>query len=402
MAKISCPWGSGIPISSDIGAGTTYVQGINGELRIAYRNSSKILIERIWNSSTSTWGPALPIATMNTNNVKPSYIQRANGDLRIAYTNASDNLVERTWNKSSSTWGDESPIESAGYEPNYIELANGDLRISYNDKNAVLYERTWNSSTQTWGMPLIISTWGSNAAYIQLANGDLRIAYTNTSDNLVERTWNKSSSTWGDESPIESGGNFPTYVQLSSKELHIIYNTSSLSLVEKIWNASTSTWGSTSPISTSQFTRPFAIQTADGELRVGYSNNLGIISEMRKTQYAKIGAGIIESGSNTTGHWLVFSNGLVIEFGTILVPYTQQLDGYYGSTSGYTAYGVTSVTLPYKVSSILIGLGSPGRQGGAMTARAEPTTSDSLTVTWSDGSIYTGAHEVCWLAIGVK
>jgi hypothetical protein len=316
LANITCPWGNSSPISSDIGAGATYVQRINGELRIAYRNSSRILTERVWNSSTATWGSASSIGSMSINNVRPSYIQLANGDLRIAYTNDSNRLVERTWNKDSSTWSVESPIESDVYEPSYIQLANGDLRISYSNANAVLYERIWISSTQTWGEPLTISTWGSNAVYVQRANGDLRIAYTNSSNNLVERTWNKGSSTWGVESLIASDALFPAYVQTASKELHIIYNTSVLSLAEKVWNDSTSTWGAASTISTSQFTRPFAIQLADGELRVGYSNNLGVISEIRKDQYARIGAGIIESGSNSNGSWIMFSFGIVMEFGT--------------------------------------------------------------------------------------
>ena len=307
-ANIECPWGAESVINAAISYSPAYIQLASGELRIAYRRTSDdYLVERVW--SGTAWGGESVINAANS--AAPAYIQLASGELRIAYRRESDDyLVERVW--SSNAWGAESVINAANtYEPTYIQLASGELRIAYRRvSDEYIIERVWSGTA--WGAESVINAANStDPAYIQLASGELRIAYRRLSDNyLVERVW--SSTAWGAESVINAAKSYePTYIQLASGELRIAYRrVSDDYIVERVWSGTA--WGAESVINAAISYSPAYIQLASGELRIAYTRAASDYYLVERTlqRYARLGAGIIESGGDdTTGYWEKWSNG---------------------------------------------------------------------------------------------
>jgi hypothetical protein len=95
-------WGSQATINSPNGYYPTYIQTVNGELHIGYRNASGYLVERIL--VDGTWGSEVTLNAADS--AHPTYFQFVDGTLLVAYVIAPNNyLVSRTLRRYAPVQG---------------------------------------------------------------------------------------------------------------------------------------------------------------------------------------------------------------------------------------------------------------------------------------------------------
>ncbi len=275
--------------------------------RIAYfRNASDgYLVERVWNGST--WGSEAIIN--NAESHGPAYVQDEDGNLRAAYITAAGTLVERVWN--GSTWGSEGEVGGTPHDtPAYFSYPEGSLVLVYaRDIDKAIVERAWNGSA--WGAEATIAgSFGWYPQIVKRVSGEIRLSYSRLSDGyLVERVWN--GSTWGSEAIINNADTLSMmYATTLSNALFVIYRRVSDSyLVRRELNGSE--WGAETVLVGAPAGNPAFVEQTDGLYRIAYRRSSdGAIVERTLQRYARLGAGIIESGGDdTTGYWEKWSNG---------------------------------------------------------------------------------------------
>jgi hypothetical protein len=319
--NLESTWGDEKEINGASSTGPVFIELDTGELRIAYqRNSDSYLVERIWDGIS--WGSESVISNNGSGfSADASYIQLDTGELRIAYRRSTDSyLVERVYNFGASSWGAENVInENNSYAPSYIQLKKGELRIAYNSRLAgiknYLVERVYNFGASSWGDEMVInSTKGLYPSYIETRNEVLRISYYNVDDHsLVERIYNFGTSTWGSEVVITDSADVrnPSYMQTQLEELRIVYNNYATGdIVEKVYDFGTSTWGSEVVITDVSAYNISYIQLELGDIRLAYIKASDqTLVEITLQRYARLGAGVIESGHNANGYYQLESDG---------------------------------------------------------------------------------------------
>jgi hypothetical protein len=305
----------------------------------------------------STWSDIDVIDESNISD--PTYIQLRDGELRIAYKNItfSSYLVEKIYNFDTLSWDDYFINEASSSYPTYIQLQDEELRVAYiRNSDFYLVERIYNFTTSTWGSETTINEASSSyPTYIQLQDEELRVAYRRDADGyLVERIYNFTTSTWGSETTInEASSSDPTYIQLQDEELRVAYQRDTDSyLVERIYNFTTSTWGDESSINEDYSYEPTYIQLQDGELRIAYRSSDNDLVERRLQRYARLGAGVIESGHNANGYYQLESDGTLRMWVAIQSPVANTntaLDMPYTpyNTVGGANYTYGNVTMSY-------------------------------------------------------
>lgn len=111
-----------------------------------------------------------------------------------------------------------------------------------------------------------------------------------------------------------------------------------------------------------------------------------------------VGAGIIESGSNTNGAWIKYGDGTMECWGSWLST-TGAAGGqlnWYGTTSGMTYYRALTVTFP---KSFLTGT-TPKVVSSSATVASLETLSSSGFVNSIRYNVDPVGLDVCWHAIG--
>jgi len=119
-------------------------------------------------------------------------------------------------------------------------------------------------------------------------------------------------------------------MQTQLEELRIVYNNYSIGdLVERIYDFDTSTWGSEVVITDEPVYNISYIQVKTGELRLAYIKvSDQTLVEIILIHYARLGAGVIESGHDVTGSieswWQVFSDGymdlyIIAQYGSVTI-----------------------------------------------------------------------------------
>ncbi len=321
--QTDCPWGPMQSIETDANSFTpAYVQRSSGELRIAYDYGSTIY-ERI-----STDGITFGARSSVVGATNPYYIERASGELRILYHKTDDTLAEKVW--TGSAWGTEVVICGDMYASGggiYVEDPDGTLKV--------LYCRTGGFHTRT----LVDGTWSTEShpepfdfvngrpAYIRRANGNIHIAGIKSNypsdDELVEYVYEDSA--WSGPTVLATMPSpdkpRPAYVETLNGELRIAYCLGMTQIDERVLGSAG--WSAATTISAGTAYAPAYAQLANGELRIGYADASYHIVERRLQRYARIGAGIIESGGNDTdGYYQVFSDGTAECWGWGFVTWT--------------------------------------------------------------------------------
>jgi len=312
-AQVTCQWSPESTINGASSGYSSYIQTTDSQLRIAYiRYSDNYVCERIW--SGSAWGPETVVN--NSASFAPHYIQLSSGSIYIAYSRNADGYVAwKLW--SGTAWGLESVINSVSSSlTDLVETSDGNIRLVFHRHatDGFLMEKVYDGSS--WGTAYIINAANSfSPSYVYRDSRELRVAYYRGADGyLCERVW--SGTAWGAEFVINSASSAgPNYIELVSGELRIAYTRASDNYVcERIWSGSA--WGAETVVNSNQSSLPNYIQLADGQLRLTYravtGPTTGFIVERTLSRYARIGAGIIESGINTYGGYNKFGNGSVL------------------------------------------------------------------------------------------
>jgi hypothetical protein len=344
LVNIKSTWGEPSTIDSGSAWWSSCVELSNGDKRVCYITGSYpayYIVERTKSKGATTWSEKSTISTSPC--LYPSYILLSNGQLRIAYSH-DDALVEKIYNFTTSSWGGETEIYAGPSEKHsYIQLASGELRVAYDHgPNTSVYEKIYNFSTSSWGgESLVGSTVRSRVSYIQLQNGELRLAYSKgVSSSVYERLYNFDTNQWGEEkSLVTSYAQFPKYIQHISGEFEVYYTLSSTKyLCKKIFDFESGTWGSESTVIGSIAINPAFLHCTDGSILLSYTTTSGSnLLERTLQRYARVGAGIIESGNDGTA-FIKFSDNTILRPSSVGMDGTNGIDGVKGDP-GYQITG---------------------------------------------------------------
>ena len=294
------------------------IQQTNGTLRVMYlRFSDRYLVQRTSTNNGVTWSAESTVNAAITGS--SSLVQQADGTLRVVYTiSPSGNLVQRTSTNNGVTWSAESSVNAAstGF-PNLIQRSDSTLHVVYRlTSTGRLLQRTSTNNGVTWSAESTVNGGASTSpspSMIQQADGTLRVVYTiSPSGNLVQRTSTNNGVTWSAESTVNAANSGSgNLIQQVDGTLRVVYRLVATDfLVQRTSTNNGVTWSAESSVNAAISSDPRMIQQVDGTLRVVYWRAIdGYILQRTLQRYAQLGAGIIETGQNTNGSYIKFSDG---------------------------------------------------------------------------------------------
>jgi hypothetical protein len=325
-------------INSASSAYPVMIQQSDGLLRLVYqRVSDKYLLQRT-SIDGVTWSAETTINAAES--VYPAIIQQVDGLLRLTYRRFADGyLVQRT-SDDGTTWSSESTVNAASsYEPAMIQQTDGSLRVVYRrGSDSYLVQRTSLDGVVWSSESIINSSVSLDPTIIQQFNGLLMVAYQSGSPGPIVQRTSDDGTTWSTESNIDAAiSSYPMIMQQSDGVLRVVYFNGSI--VQRTSPDGGVTWSAASIINGMLSYDPSTIQQADGSLRVVYRRVADNYIVQRTLQrYARIGAGIIESGSNANGSYIKYGDGTMMQWGTIASATTLTY-----TTFGYPATFVSSL-----------------------------------------------------------
>jgi hypothetical protein len=399
MANCEFTWGAQSIINSDaLSTYSCYHQQPDGTLRYMYVDSNG-LCERTQAFGSATWSASTVVDSASGNQF-PSYLEDSDGTLYIYYLKNVTGANHVAYRVLSGTWGASSILVAA--DSAYlvtIARGNGNQHIAYkrvSDNYAV--ERI--DSGSGFGSEEIITT--TNAAqfsYVEDDEGILYFAYRRLSDDYLYETADDGTG-WGAASAINSAASsYPTYVKLINGTLTIFYTRNSDNYI--VWRIKSSTgWGAAVVANGAVSGLATGIQLYDGSIRLAYQENVNsYLAERTLQRYARVGAGIIESGSNANGSYIKFSDGTMQQWGEVSTTPAS------GTTHNFT---VTYPTAFIAASQCFPAVHSryPGGGGGATNiimsvyALSPGTTTSTCRLVSSTSESANTYFDVMWHAIG--
>lgn len=286
----------------------------DGTIRVAYGYGTTVK-EVIWNGKS--WSSEIDTGIGSDEGywTVKKYLLLKNNTLLLFYNKYGVGVRYKTWN--GTAWVGDTQLSASSYPSTSVaclELQDGKIIVAYIKSDKTLVSRTYENDT--WGNEQTIST---GVAYdptlIQTRDGVLRIAYTRDSDKyLVERLW--TGTAWGSEKIINNAPSWRArYIMLNSGELRIFYllNTTSYPCKQKIWNGVS--WGSEFHVcyTNNNLDWHCIIQSSIDTISVLYEAiGTYYLASYKSFTHAQLGAGIIETGSNSNGSWIKFSDGTMI------------------------------------------------------------------------------------------
>lgn len=387
---------------------TDMIKQADGNYRIVYnvyQNGRWEICTRVY--SSGAWGAETFIWAMQVNRV--SIAQKADGQFIVLAEERGGYNTVRWIQTINGNWDSQFPVFN-GYNlcsPDIIKKADGELLCVYaSNDNAYVYQRVtvggvWQTHTRVGTLTLSASSWYGQL--IQQADGQFRIIYKNSSYNMCQIK--TTGGTWGSEEVIineDTGGGYPHSVcQQANGEYRLAYTRKADNFlcqrktVSGVWGAEQTIIPEAGNVGT--------IFVDGTNYKLSYVGTGVFLLTIPTTEpvSCQLGAGIIESGSNSNGSWVKFSDGTMLQWAyDVNVPYTTQLVNAYGTTSGNTAYGsLANIAFPqawYSNPCMAPTFGT----GGALVVRAIPSSTSLYILTWSDSSTYTSTHSVSWHAIG--
>jgi len=195
----------------------------------------------------------------------------------------------------------------------------------YSREDVYLCERVLVGSA--WSAATVVNAAVSRyQTYVLRRSGELRVAYQSPAGIIAERVF--SGSGYGAESNITStGATQPKYIETVSGELRIGYRRSADGFFcEKAFDETTeeTPWGSEVVSIDYSITGPTYHQDQTGRLFITFRRVAdGYLVERVLPRYARVGAGIIESGSNANGSYVKFSDGTLQQWGKNTANFTK-------------------------------------------------------------------------------
>jgi len=300
--------------TADYPATVRFVQRSNGERWMFYASSGEALVYRLFTGTaagaeaTAYAGGAGVLSNIDA-------IEDADGVLRVAFLEGSQ-MYEVVW--SGSTWGSPTAIIGNHSAPCYHIDTDGTLRLFTVDVSTAAHYLNMTILSGTWGSPLVIVSAATGYCdVITTGDGTTRLAYSRDSDNyLVERIW--SGSAWGAESVVNAAiSRYPSYFEDVAGQLTITYRRNADKYI--VQRALGSSWGAETALLATACSYPSTTQLNDGTLAFTYDRDSAPLGAaiVFLQRYARVGAGIIESGSNSNGSWIKFGNGMMQQWGTV-------------------------------------------------------------------------------------
>jgi len=397
VAPIEASWGADAELLNINGSNVEQLFMSNGSRRVAYLLSSGTQLWEIVYSS-GAWGSAVLIDSSIASYTGISYIENPDCSVRIAYTDSGNSLIERiyttSWSASPTT------IRSSGYDPRYFRMQTGLLRLGF-FTGAKLVERTNDGTGWTATDTEITSFAAVEPTYVELDDGTLKVAYIKETagSHLYEKTYTNGS--WPASDTVINGAESgrPKYQKDLIGGLRIIYISYTPVdlfpyITERLFGTA---WGTQTTVVSASASYPCPQQLADGSLSLIYVTASRIYQKTLQ-RYARIGAGIIESGGDdTNGRYIKYGDGTMMQWGLWIgsTGTLATLPNWFGTTSGSSTCRYITVTFPATFYNTAIILTANSQ---VAATRSTPTVNDFVGyLIWNTDP---AAYEYNWQAIG--
>jgi hypothetical protein len=356
-------------------------------------------------NAQGTWSASIT-THFTTNIARPQVTRLLDGRYFCTYyDNTALGYRYRIYNPSLGTWGAAVSLSidaSTGIRLRVVQTDDGLIHIGYS-KNTVFTscEVTLDSGLNVGPEKVIFPYSTLNLTYCYMTSGVLRAAAIDSSSGKVYTGYyNTSSGLWVETGSPVSSGQAIAQIFENLKGSVFIYATSTSGAVVEYAYSSGTTWSVGTSIATLNGASHSVIHDVQGARSVLYVVSSTTITEYRLPNFAKLGAGIIESGSNANGSYLKFSDGTLIQWGrkltaTLNVP----IDNNFGNTSGRSYYNGENDIVYFPISFIdtnySVNLSSSG-QALTSTVRQANTMGRVYVIK----GVALPASYIDWVAIG--
>lgn len=282
---------------------------LEGVFRVAYRRSTDGALVEQTTADFITYSSQVVIDPDSSSD--PCYARLRDGRLLIVYRLTSGNQLTYRM-MAAGVWGSAIAIETPGYDPTIVTTVAGETRMVYRGVIAIK-ERVWDGAG--WGAPSTIEAVnGIGPSIIEYPNGTLRLSYV-ISQTVRERLF--INGQWGaavQEFPAVSR---LSYLVTNEYELYMYYliPTTQRLARRKFGDAG---WSSEELFFDVSCSEVKGLQVNTGDIIVGHIRSTGsglFVSHIQTS--ARPGAGIIESGQNSNGSYVKFSDGTLVQSGFI-------------------------------------------------------------------------------------
>ena len=364
--------------------------------------SSRNIYERVINADGTLIAEAL-IVPYTEHPAKPYYISRRNGELYLLYMSYSDVYI-RKFDYSSDTWGGGTKIATA-------KLLSERVAVGVEDKNEVVHilitdsitgvptSYTLNTSDYTMtknyeigvvrGMRFAVDTDIAGNIFFLYGEYDsykMNLLSINQSSYTLLTSFSPASGAYFDISISRKNIIYVTYRSSSQNISAIEYSTNG-TIVKDDYVAFSKYYIGESTVS----------RDVGGNLRFSYVGfDSGDVNKLRTSIilfYARVGAGIIESGGNdTTGYWELSGNGKLEQWGT-----KTSSAGFETLTfpKPYANVNYNIQCSAVHVTDSALRIATPSTEGGA------PTVSTHRIITTIGGTSTSGV-KFYWRVIGMS
>ena len=304
-ANIDAPWGEDNEVINYLASPMDIIRLHDGRSIFLYtRVSDNALIQRT--EAGGAFGSELVLVSGGVSSA--SGIEDENGYVRIVYTLPAG-LYEIVGD--GSTYGGASKIATGSQ--GRLSQSGSQTYLVYIGASGicrrVLYSANWSDETV-----VLAGSGRSTPFYIVRSNNVVHLFFYRTSDSAIAEVRGTVESLKSTEFVvIGSDPSLAGAIETVAGKLMVAYTRSDIGTAEyKVFDDTTSTWGSGVQIADPAMTPRISQRLTDGGISFFYRPDIipWTLQERTLQRYARLGAGIIESGGDdTTGYWEKWSNG---------------------------------------------------------------------------------------------
>jgi len=287
------------------------IEQANGVLRQIYRlySPSNYLATCTSSDGGSTWSSNVFITTTITA-WTPHLCETFSGRLICVFrSNSTSHIYRSISDDGGSTWSALSIIVSGlSYYPRVLQLPSGKLFLTYSTSDNLYYRISTDNGT-SWGSPFLIVSDSLSCHAIVQHDGAIRIAYTSGTALLTRLSYDEGA-TWSSVTTIYSLQCFiPTIIQHMDKTFRVTVKSHATGYLLEFTSIDGVTWSSASALTSLQVYYPWLTELTNGTCLITITNSGGYGHKLALHRYPQLGAGIVETGSNTDGNYIKFSDG---------------------------------------------------------------------------------------------
>jgi len=341
-----------------------------------YRRDDGRLAQRI-RDTNGYWSGATIVVDESVGWLYHALVVLPDGRVLLVYVKSST-LYEKI-RYTDGSWGSEAatPVNNVnpGWNLSLANLSDGTVLFVYVNGSGKLAQRI-RLSNGSWGSETIINDYSTyDACLVKLDDGRIVCIYYKYSPRFLCERVRYTDGSWGSETLITSYYNNPTHhaVLTPDKKILMVYERQiegNYCLVRRIRHANGMWENEVRIASTTDRRYSSLVVTHDNKILLTYFRATDYYLCQRLLDYSatysiqlgasRLGAGVIEVGSNSNGTWIKFSDGTMLAYNKISYTSPGLVQGYGGAWLGWR-FGVPP---PITFVNCAISVSSPYAEGG--------------------------------------